>query len=113
MIKFTKYITSLDYFLNRNWVVQVENIQNILIYMNSTDYKEFPFDLGRLDWNRCIWHYLLGVKKNLLNEPLDQIAAARKRFQRLKILHYTVSTIFLLSVVFIMYKIICNAFCCQ
>ncbi|XP_029042874.1 fatty acyl-CoA reductase 1 [Osmia bicornis bicornis] len=113
VVKFTKYITTLDHFTNFNWVVEVENTQNILIYMNSTDYKEFPFDLGRLDWNKCSRHYFLGIKRNLLNEPLDQISAARKRFQRLKILHYTVSIIFLLSVVFITYKIICNAFSCQ
>ncbi|XP_076392313.1 fatty acyl-CoA reductase wat isoform X2 [Megachile rotundata] len=106
--KATKLADPLFYFITTEWILEVNNSQNILPHMNPTDYEEFPFDLGRIDWDRCVSQYLRGIKLNVMKESLDIAPATKKRYQTLKIAHYSLCILFLLFVTFLSYRIVCS-----
>ena len=68
--------------------------------LGVTDKSLFNFDLRNFDWEEFTAQYIRGVRVYVMKEPLDNILEARKRFQRMKYLHYAVTTIFMAIILY-------------
>nr|XP_012144977.1 PREDICTED: putative fatty acyl-CoA reductase CG8306 isoform X3 [Megachile rotundata] len=109
-LKIAEFNSSLHYFLCNTWIVEVGNTQNILIHMNKADYEEFPFDLGKIEWDKFMYDFCLGMKTHLMKESKDSIPAARERFRKFMIIHYAMCTCFVIFIMVFVFKIISIAF---
>ncbi|CAL7948511.1 unnamed protein product [Xylocopa violacea] len=95
---------ALYYFMNENWIIKTDKLKGVLNYMNAADLKEFPFDLKAFDWFAYCKLSVLCVRL-LLHDPLETVPAARRKYQRLRILHYTVCGLFILFMLIFLYRI--------
>lgn len=100
----TTFIFPLYYFATGNWAVEVENTQNILMHMNVADYKDFSFDIAKVEWRIAMNNYARSVKCGILKEDLSTLPAAKERYKKLKIAYYTVCTLALVFMVFFLYR---------
>jgi hypothetical protein len=60
-----------------------DNAQKLAVSLSKSDQKEFPFDMRTINWKECTENYVLGVKKNLLNEDCSA-EAIKKGQQKIK-----------------------------
>ncbi|CAL7948512.1 unnamed protein product [Xylocopa violacea] len=99
-----KNYDALFRFINGNWVIKADKLKGVLNYMNAADLKEFPFDLKAVDWYRLSLLSMLPIRE-ILHDPLETIPAAKRKYQRLRLLHYTVCGLFIFFMLFFVYRI--------
>nr|XP_032525853.1 fatty acyl-CoA reductase wat-like isoform X1 [Danaus plexippus plexippus] len=98
--KIEKFSAVIGYFALRQWKFHNNNTQGLFKEMCGVDREMFDFDIGSLDWNEYHKSYVTGVRQYLLKDPLETIPQAKKKFMRLKFLHYVCTVIFF----FLLYK---------
>lgn len=77
--KFDQAAGVLKAFTIKEWQFNYDNrlfLMNEL--MNDEDRRLFNCDISSLDWKEFISDYVVGVRKFLLKEPMDNLAKARK-----------------------------------
>lgn len=92
-------MTVIEYFASREWDYETTNTQKLWSKLSESDKQEFFFDMKKLDWEIYLKHYFLGVRQYLLNDPLETIPDAIKRWHRLFWLHQSVK-LFVALIVF-------------
>ena len=53
----------------------------------------FKCNIKNLDWDEYFYCSIRGLRMHMVNDPLDTVEAARRRYQKLKIAHYTIITL--------------------
>lgn len=61
--KLVKAAGCLEYFTLQEWNFDDQNVQNLVLQMNDYDRKEFCFDVEKIDWEKYIENYVLGIRK--------------------------------------------------
>ncbi|CAL7948510.1 unnamed protein product [Xylocopa violacea] len=100
----TKNYVTLFHWIVGNWTIKADKLKGVLNYMNAADLKEFPFDLKSVDWLRYTSSYTLPIRQ-ILHDPLETIPAAKKKYQRLRVLHYTICGLLIFFTIFSLYRI--------
>ena len=91
--KIQKFSNVIQYFSTHEWNFCDDNVQKLWQGLNSTDKGIFKFNIKNLDWNEYCYGNVRGIRMYLLKESPDTIEAARRRYQKLKIAHYTLMTL--------------------
>ncbi|XP_076643574.1 uncharacterized protein LOC143353855 [Halictus rubicundus] len=99
--KIHKFMDVMQYFSMNEWDFRNENVKKLWSKLNSVDRKLFNFNVANLDWQNYFQYHWRGVRVYLLNDPLDNVEQAHVRYNKLRMLHYTVLAIFLLLVLWI------------
>ncbi|KOC70467.1 Fatty acyl-CoA reductase 1 [Habropoda laboriosa] len=107
--KVTKNLRVLSRFIAASWIIKSDNIRDVQTRMNDADMKEFPFDLKVLDWHRYS-DIFAGYFRKLIKETPESLPAAKKKYQRLMILHYTICSFLVFFLLFFLYRAMCNVF---
>lgn len=80
--KFDTMAAVLERFVLNEWTFADDNrLTMIRDFMNEKDRQLFDFDISKLNWNECVEGYVLGARKFLLKEPLDNVAKARRNLK--------------------------------
>lgn len=74
--------------------------------MTESDHKVFPCDIKNVLWSDFNETYALGVRVFYAKDPLNTLPQATRRLFWMKILHYTVRTIYLSAVFTLDYYIL-------
>lgn len=74
--------------------------------MTPEDQELFFCDVRKLDWDNYMWKYWNGLRCYLMNDPMDNVEEARKKFFKLKLVHYFVTTLFGMGLLYIMFKLL-------
>lgn len=88
--KLRKAATCLEYFTSCEWQFDDSNVKKLNETMCETDREEFNFDVSKIDWEKYIENYVLGIRKFIFKEDLDSIEKARKNMRRLYWTHRAV-----------------------
>lgn len=80
--KIHKFSTVISYFSTREWVFRSGNVQRLVAKMSERDRKIFFCDLNDLDWDFFFQSYLRGVRVYLIQDPMETLPEARKKWNR-------------------------------
>lgn len=78
--KTDKFLSLLDVFVSRNWVFELNEMNNILSHMTSKDKNLFYSDLSTLKWSNYSASVVYGIRQHLLKEEAS-VLEARKKFK--------------------------------
>eukprot|EP00058_Branchiostoma_floridae_P015494 XP_002600982.1 hypothetical protein BRAFLDRAFT_79185 [Branchiostoma floridae] len=67
-----KDVSSIEYFTSRHWEWSHGNADALMAKMGEEDKKIFKFDCRGLHWPTYMENYVLGIKKYVLKEDMDQ-----------------------------------------
>merc|ERR1712226_476844 len=111
--KLHKSLQTLDFFTQHHWKWDVNNLNDMEQLLQtikssraqSTKPREqesswtddWNVSLQGLDWTKYIEFYCLGTKKFVMKEEMSKMGKARKRMQRLKLVHYLIVTFITLT----------------
>ncbi|XP_076672852.1 fatty acyl-CoA reductase wat-like isoform X1 [Andrena cerasifolii] len=91
--KIHKFINVIHYFSTHEWNFSDDNVQKLWQGLNCTDQGIFMFNIKNLDWNNYFYGTVRGIRMFLMKESPNTVEAARRRYQKLKIVHYTIMTL--------------------
>ncbi|TDG39648.1 hypothetical protein AWZ03_013930 [Drosophila navojoa] len=80
--KIHKFINVISHFSTRDWDFHIDNIHSLWSRMPTIDKNEFFFDMRQLDWDFYLQQYFRGIRKYLLNDPLETIPIALVKWNR-------------------------------
>ncbi|XP_028034947.1 putative fatty acyl-CoA reductase CG5065 [Bombyx mandarina] len=85
---------ALQYYLIKQWTFVNSNLVALRSFLKETDRAVFYFDIEAFDHRKFFYDSLIGAKKYLLKENLDDLPKARAHSRRLAILDFVVKTAF-------------------
>lgn len=79
-----QYKTVASVAVNKQYKFYSENPQKLIESMSKHDREVFPFDVRKINLEKYIEDYILGIRKFLLKEDqsTEALQTARKRMQR-------------------------------
>ncbi|KAG6795790.1 fatty acyl-CoA reductase wat [Apis mellifera caucasica] len=104
--KIHKFSNLIHYFSINDWKFQNKNVINLWQKMNSTDREIFCFNIEMLDWNEYFYQGVRGLRYYILNDSMDTIDAAKRKFQKLRIAYYTFNLAITLLFLWIVFSFI-------
>lgn len=81
-------ISALSYFTCREWKFQNEKFLRLLTYVLPEDKDEFDFDYSDIDPSTYFRQCILGARIYLLNDPVENMPAGKKRAVRYMLLNF-------------------------
>lgn len=108
--KIDKFANVISYFSIRRWFFRNNNIQDMWTALSPIDQKLFPFDIKLVDWEAHSHMNIFGVRTFIIKEDPDTLPAARKKWQRLYIVHHVVKFAFYLIVLRVVYAFLSTIF---
>ncbi|GLG95245.1 Fatty acyl-CoA reductase [Gryllus bimaculatus] len=96
--KIHKFLDITDYFRSHEWTFTDTNMQSLWSELKESDKKIFPCNAADLDWEENIKNWIPGMRMYFLKDPLNTVEKAKVKYNRLKLMHYTlVAALWLLN----------------
>ncbi|XP_055627972.1 fatty acyl-CoA reductase wat-like [Toxorhynchites rutilus septentrionalis] len=86
--KVQQFAEVLQFFTTNEWEFENTRMRQVYDSMVQDDKEYFPADVKAIDWGDYFNIYLLGLRKYIIGESLDNLEQARRRHTMLKIAHY-------------------------
>ncbi|XP_046980491.1 fatty acyl-CoA reductase wat-like [Schistocerca americana] len=97
---------ALEPFWTKEWTFKDDNVVSLLVRLGEADRKLFPFDIADYDWECHLANTMRGFRLYIMNESFDNLEAARKRYHRLLVLHYTLLAIASAVLLLVLWRIL-------
>ncbi|KAL7298063.1 hypothetical protein TKK_0009068 [Trichogramma kaykai] len=91
--KIHKFSHVISYFSTQQWLFHNRNVMALWKRTSPVDRNKFYFNIENLDWMDYFYHHVRGLRKYILEDPIETVENGKKRFFRLKVAHYTLVTI--------------------
>jgi len=88
--KADRAMTLLEFYTMRQWKVRCDNVTSLVEQMAPHDLRLFDCDIRRLDWIQYFETYVLGVRRFIHKESLDNLPKARQMLTRFYLLRLAV-----------------------
>ncbi|XP_025994645.1 fatty acyl-CoA reductase 1 isoform X2 [Solenopsis invicta] len=95
---------ALSYFLLNEWKFYNEKVLNLLHNISEDNKEEFGFPYEDLDLSIFYKNGLIGSKLYLLNEKMENLDSAKRHYKRMKWIDIIVKTLFVVTIVWILYR---------
>lgn len=92
--KADRAMTLLEFYTMRQWKVRCDNVTSLVEQMAPHDLRLFDCDIRRLDWIQYFETYVLGVRRFIHKESLDNLPKARQMLTRFYLLRYVNAKVF-------------------
>lgn len=106
----TKIYTKMDnvrdtlrYFASREFVFKNDNTQKLWSRLSDKDKELFFFDISQMSWDVYYRALCIGLRVYLVNDDINTLPLARKKWNRLYYAHCTLRAVFYLAVVYIVW----------
>lgn len=73
---------TLTYFRERNWTFKNPNTQELWRNLSNEDKELFFFNMSDFSWEYFLRAMCLGLRVYLVNDDIDTLPAARKKWKR-------------------------------
>ncbi|KAL3982611.1 Male sterility family protein [Acanthocheilonema viteae] len=83
--KVLRLVETLHYFTARGWDFDSKGLIELWETTSEEDKKIFNFDVRQLDWDSYLFDYLMGVKRYVVKDRLEELPKARRNLSRLKL----------------------------
>ncbi|XP_034946728.1 fatty acyl-CoA reductase wat-like [Chelonus insularis] len=91
--KIHKFMHVISYFAMQQWKFRNDNVLKLWDKLSPVDKELYQFNVSNLEWNKYFWDYIRGLRIFIIKDPLETIPEGKKRYSRLKALHYTSLTV--------------------
>lgn len=91
--KVWKMIETLHFFTTRGWSFKAKGMPDLYARMTEEDKKEYNFDVRQVNWNSYLFDYVMGIKKFLLKENLENLERSRAQLCRLRLRRQAIAAI--------------------
>lgn len=91
--KIHKFTGVIAYFCTRSWTFKSYNVQKMIAKMSKEDRQLFFCDLKQFNWESYFVLYLKGIRMHLLQDPIDTLAEARVKWNRLYCCHQVIKLV--------------------
>ncbi|XP_017083272.1 fatty acyl-CoA reductase wat [Drosophila eugracilis] len=92
--KIHKLSNVLKYFSSNEFRFDNDNVRKLTEKLDNRDKRLFSFDMRDLDWTNLFRVSLYGLRLYVVKDDPSNIPESIKRYERLKVLHYTTLAIF-------------------
>uniref|UniRef100_A0A182P6X6 Fatty acyl-CoA reductase n=1 Tax=Anopheles epiroticus TaxID=199890 RepID=A0A182P6X6_9DIPT len=100
--KIHRFMDVIEYFSMREWQFKMDNMNGLWRKLSTADQKLFFFDMRQINWDYFLEQYFCGIRRYLLNDPMETVPQAVVRWNRLYWVHQATKVIVLL----LLYKLI-------
>ncbi|MFH4974946.1 hypothetical protein AB6A40_001655 [Gnathostoma spinigerum] len=83
--KVWRMVETLNYFTMHGWSFESKGLLALWDSLSEEDRQTFNFDVRQLNWDSYLFDYLMGVKRFLIKETLDDIPKAQKHLYWLRL----------------------------
>ncbi|CAG9532435.1 unnamed protein product [Cercopithifilaria johnstoni] len=83
--KVLRLVETLHYFTTRGWDFDSKGLIELWETTSEEDKKIFNFDVRQLDWDSYLFDYLMGVKRYVVKDRLEELPKARRNLSWLKL----------------------------
>uniref|UniRef100_A0A9J2P8L0 Fatty acyl-CoA reductase n=1 Tax=Ascaris lumbricoides TaxID=6252 RepID=A0A9J2P8L0_ASCLU len=83
--KVWRMVETLHYFTTHGWNFESKGLLSMWDSLCDEDKEVFNFDVRQLDWNSYLFDYLMGVKRYVIKERLEDIPKATRNLLWLKL----------------------------
>ncbi|VDM11652.1 unnamed protein product [Wuchereria bancrofti] len=83
--KVLRLVETLHYFTTRGWDFDSKGLIELWETTSEEDKKIFNFDVRQLNWNSYLFDYLMGVKRYVVKDRLEELPKARRNLSWLKL----------------------------
>lgn len=92
--KVFRLVETLHYFTMRGWNFDARGLVELWNSTAEEDKEIFNFDIRQLDWNSYLFDYLMGVKRYVVGDRLEELPKARRNLSWLKLYSAAFSAMF-------------------
>jgi len=75
--KVHRALSCLDFYMNRQWQFNSNNLVKLIDVMSEEDRQTFDFDVRTIDWQSYMQAYVIGTRQFILKEDLSTLPAGR------------------------------------
>nr|CAD7442599.1 unnamed protein product [Timema bartmani] len=83
--KIHRFTGIISYFSMKEFKFDDNNVDSMWEKMGAKDRQLFDFNIASLNWKSTISNGILGLRLYLVNDPIETLPEAKKRFQNLKL----------------------------
>lgn len=80
--KMHKFINVISYFSLQSWIFNDGNTRSLVQKLSKLDRTLFNFDIAPLNWDEYFKKHVLGVRVNIIKDPIETLPMALKRQKR-------------------------------
>ncbi|KAG9434191.1 fatty acyl-CoA reductase 1 [Apis mellifera carnica] len=88
-----------------NQIIKTNKFKECLTRMNTTDLKEFSFNLATVNWNDSVVKLMTCCRKEM-NEPITASPATKEKYRNLVKLHFIIYSLLILFLLYFFYRIL-------
>ncbi|KAI5640449.1 male sterility protein domain-containing protein [Phthorimaea operculella] len=103
--KVMKLANILFYFSTQDWQFSDTQVRAMWSSLSEQDKAVFPFSIGEMSWEYMCETFLLGLRVYLLKDDLSTLPEARKKWNRLFVLHNLLKLVTFSLVIYLGYTL--------
>lgn len=104
--KVQQFSEVLDFFTTNEWIFMNDKMRKVYECMAPEDRDYFPSDIKRINWGDFFPTYLLGLRKYIIKESLDNLKQAQRKSFMLLVGHYLLLLLFYSALIALLYALI-------
>ncbi|XP_062553532.1 fatty acyl-CoA reductase wat-like [Armigeres subalbatus] len=104
--KVQQFADALEFFTTNQWTFDNTRMRKVYESMSEDDKQCFPADVRLVKWADFMNIYVLGLRKYILKENMNNLDQALRKFRTLKMAHYTVVTLIYLAMTWISFLLV-------
>lgn len=103
--KVMKLANILFYFSTQDWQFEDNGVRDMWNSLSNQDKVIFPFSMSEMSWDYMCETFLLGLRVYLLKDDLSTLPEARRKWNRLFLMHQVLKLVTFSFVLYIFYSI--------
>lgn len=93
--KVAMFASTVGFFFDLPCFMDNTEMLKLIDELPESQRKQFECDPRTLKWDEFFYTYIIGLRVNLRNDPLDTLPVALKRQKQFTVLHYTLQALFI------------------
>uniref|UniRef100_A0A0K0DP35 Fatty acyl-CoA reductase n=1 Tax=Angiostrongylus cantonensis TaxID=6313 RepID=A0A0K0DP35_ANGCA len=89
-----RMVETLHYFTTHGWTFHSKNLPKLWEALSVEDQQLFNFDVRQVDWDSYLFDYIMGIKRYILKDDLDNLRAARANLARMRMYRTLLTALF-------------------
>ncbi|EFN65513.1 Fatty acyl-CoA reductase 1 [Camponotus floridanus] len=105
--RFDRGAKSTEFFRTKEWKFYADNMMKLIKFVRASgNCNDFSVDIRNLDWDAYLHHYMLGIRKYILQDNPDTLNNSRKRLSRLYWIDKLTKIVLLVMILFVFWRYI-------
>lgn len=95
------HLDSYNYFFSKEWKFSVSNIKKLHSMMSDQDHSDFTCVGTEEEWDSMLLKCCIGARQHLLQDPVETLPNARKKYAIMRALYYVLCAVFYAMLIYL------------